>query len=264
MLPCNQLPATSRNPLVTSYIITIRYSHSNHKPPLLSDQYLMATMAKQGRKQISQMSKDQVHPLESNVASHLEGPLGVPSQFLRHYKWILLSPELAPLVLGFWLLSSSLGVSLNGLFCPMCLLFSPPFSSVTSQMSHLDLPSSSSYFNISLKALHKVARLSSPNQLLSCHSSAQNPCWTLHQFSKRVQISWLEIQGSHIVHLVIVYLTGLFSRHLIPKHTSLGTHSQFPKNFLPKDQNQMLLSSSDSFNKHTTRSTVASASLAGL
>lgn len=43
----------------------------------------MTMMAKQGRKQMGQMSVDQVHhsgthQLESNVASRLEGPLGAP------------------------------------------------------------------------------------------------------------------------------------------------------------------------------------------
>lgn len=53
-------------------------------PRVLSDQYLMTMMAKQGRNQMSQMPADQVHqgthPVESNVASHLDGPLGAPSR----------------------------------------------------------------------------------------------------------------------------------------------------------------------------------------
>lgn len=54
---------TTRYSPVTSYSITIIYSLLNHIPCVLSVQCLITTMAKQGRKQISQMSTDQVHHL---------------------------------------------------------------------------------------------------------------------------------------------------------------------------------------------------------
>lgn len=154
-------------------------------------------------------------------------------------------------------------------------LSSSSFSLATSQISCLDFPPSSSYFNISLKAPHKAAGWSSqPSFYLT--TLLLEILVDLSISCQSVRISWLASQGVHIGGLVLRLPTShvsspatsfpnmLFNIACFGHSPFLWGHLGIDRgepwflkniNILPTEQSQMLLPSSDSFNNHATPST---------